>query len=74
MHTDIIDKYIFKNYINQICNNGIYLELGAFNGTRYSNTKFFEDNLNFSGILIEPSLKQFQKLIIRRPKSTCYIY
>ena len=35
--------------------NGKYIELGALDGIQYSNTKFFEDNLGWSGVLIEPT-------------------
>ena len=42
------DRY-FKNK-----RNGTYIELGALDGIFYSNTKFFEDQFGWSGILIEP--------------------
>ena len=59
------DFFIYRNFINQP--NGIFLELGACDGITYSNTKFFEDKLNFKGILIEPVYYMFQKLIKNRP-------
>ena len=67
------DLYIYKNFINKKINDGIYIELGAMNGITYSNSKFFEDELGFQGILIEPT-KQYNELIINRPKNKCFNY
>ena len=41
------------------------------NGVTYSNTKFFEDTLQMSGTLIEPT-QQFLELINNRPKCKNY--
>ena len=54
--------------------NGIYVELGAFDGIEQSNTKFFEDTRNWSGILIEPSTRKYELCLKNRPKSLCYNY
>ncbi len=40
-------------------------------GITYSNTKFFEDKLQFKGVLIEPT-NTYNNLIINRPKCKCY--
>lgn len=61
------DKYLYEKYLNY--KNGFFIEIGAMDGITFSNTKFFEDELNWSGILIEPT-NQFEKLIINRPN--CY--
>jgi FkbM family methyltransferase len=51
---DRLTKYLsFKN--------GIYIELGAFDGIRMSNTKWLEDQYGWTGILIEPSLNKFKE-------------
>jgi hypothetical protein len=50
-----------------------FVELGAVDGIRYSNSKFFEDYLGFTGILIEPTRK-YNNLIINRPKCKNYNY
>ena len=52
-------------------NDGIFVELGAVDGLTYSNTKFFEDSLKFSGTLIEPT-KQYLNLIQNRPNCKNY--
>jgi len=63
------DHFLFEKYLGY--RNGFFIELGAMNGITYSNTKFFEDQLNWTGILIEPT-NQFSELILNRP--ACYNY
>ena len=58
------DIYIFKNFINKKVEDGIFVELGAMDGIIYSNSKFFEDTLNFKGVLIEPT-SLYNNLIIK---------
>lgn len=65
------DAFIYKNFINKFNSSGIFVELGGMNGVVYSNTKFFEDYLGFSGTLIEPT-DQYNQLIINRPKCKNY--
>jgi FkbM family methyltransferase len=62
------DKFLNDNYFKNK-KNGIYIELGAVDGIFQSNTKFFEDNLNWKGILIEPNENQFELLKINRPNN-----
>lgn len=52
---------IFKNVISKFLNykDGIYIEAGANNGVEGSNTIFLEKELNWTGILIEPSKNAF---------------
>ena len=57
-----LNENIFKNK-----QNGVYIELGALDGILYSNTKFFEDSLNWKGILIEPHPEKFKLLQQNRP-------
>ena len=59
-----LNENFFKNK-----RNGIYIELGALDGVLYSNTKFFEDSLNWTGILIEPHPDKFNLLKKNRPKN-----
>jgi len=59
-----LNNNIFKNK-----KNGVYIELGALDGILYSNTKFFEDSLNWSGILIEPHPNKFNLLKKNRPNN-----
>ena len=57
------DRY-FKNK-----RNGTYIELGALDGIFYSNTKFFEDQFGWSGILIEPHPIICESLKNNRPNN-----
>lgn len=59
-----LNQNIFKNK-----QNGVYIELGALDGVLYSNTKFFEDSLNWKGILIEPHPEKFKLLQQNRPNN-----
>jgi len=65
------DTYVYRNYINKNVPDGIFVELGAMDGIKYSNTKFFEDTLQMKGLLIEPTIEYF-KLIQNRPKCIKY--
>jgi FkbM family methyltransferase len=62
------DKFLNDNYFKNK-QNGTYIELGALDGIRFSNTKFFEDTLNWKGILIEPHPLMFKSLSINRPNN-----
>lgn len=55
------DKLIFENFFKNK-KDGFYVDLGAYDGVIGSNTLFFEQNLNWSGILVEPSKNQYSKL------------
>jgi FkbM family methyltransferase len=59
-----LNENIFKNK-----QNGVYIELGALDGILYSNTKFFEDSLNWKGVLIEPHPEKFKLLRLNRPNN-----
>jgi FkbM family methyltransferase len=60
-----LDKKMLE-FINY--ENGFFIECGANDGVDNSNTWYFEKNLNWSGILIEPLNKQFQELKKNRSK------
>jgi FkbM family methyltransferase len=65
------DEFLNNNYFkNKRC--GTYIELGALDGVLYSNTKFFQDKLDWSGILIEPHPYKFRYLNVNRPNN--YIF
>ena len=65
------DKILYEKYLNYP--NGFFIELGAMNGVTFSNTLFFENNLNWSGVLIEPT-SQYHDLIINRPNCHNFNY
>lgn len=50
--------------------NGFFVELGACDGLYYSNSLYFERNLEWDGICIEPNDNYFQQLKMNRK---CFI-
>lgn len=66
------DIFVFENYINQKVDDGCFVELGAVDGVKQSNTCMFERSLGFSGVLIEPDPQQFKLLQRNRPNSQCF--
>ena len=51
-----VDKYLKQK------SNGIFLEVGAVDGVSISNTLFFERERNWTGLLIEPNTKFYERL------------
>jgi FkbM family methyltransferase len=51
---------------------GVFIEAGANDGLRQSNTKLFEEKYGWTGILIEPSEDLFAQLQKNRPFARCY--
>jgi len=67
------DKIIYEKYIKDIhIDNPIYLEMGAMDGLYTSNTLFFEKELNWTGILIEPHPINFSNLLVNRPNNKLF--
>ena len=62
----LYEKY-FKNY--NLEGQKYYFEMGAMDGVIYSNTKFYEDTLGWTGILVEPNPITFYNLIKNRPNN-----
>lgn len=71
----LIDKLVMDKYINYWKDSstknvdGVFVEVGAFDGLTYSNTKTMEESLKWTGILIEPSPASFEKLTRHRPNT-----
>jgi hypothetical protein len=62
------DKFLNDNFFKNK-KTGTYIELGAVDGIFQSNTKFFEDTLGWTGILIEPEPDKFKELTQNRPNN-----
>lgn len=60
-----VNEEIFKNK-----KGGIFVDIGAHDGIRFSNTYFFEKELNWTGLCIEPIPQVFERLCKNRT-STC---
>ena len=67
------DEHVHKIYFPTL-RNGTFLEMGALDGITYSNTKFFEDTMGWSGVLIEPIPSSFAKLEVNRPNCKLFQY
>jgi FkbM family methyltransferase len=52
--------------------NGIYIELGAFDGIHWSNTKWLEDDYDWRGILIEPSFVGYESCLKHRQNNQIF--
>jgi len=63
-----LDKKLDALFENK--RNGVFIELGAFDGLTQSNTAFFEFYREWTGLLIEPSKKSYESCVENRPKST----
>ncbi|KAG7343938.1 methyltransferase FkbM domain containing protein [Nitzschia inconspicua] len=69
----IIFETFFKPYLQTVEDlrhfRGTYVELGAFDGIRESNSRFFDDCLGWNGLLIEGNPLKYIELIPNRPFS-----
>ena len=63
------DKEVVKYYKEK--QNGFFVEIGASDGIKYSNTLLLEKKYNWKGICVEPIPINFQLLCKNRPKSIC---
>jgi FkbM family methyltransferase len=60
------DKYLNENIFKGF-KNGYFVDVGANDGLSINNTLFFERNLGWTGINIEPLEVAFEKLKVNRP-------
>jgi len=59
-----LDNLIFKGY-----KNGVFVDVGAYDGVDINNTLYFETTNNWRGINIEPIEKVYKRLNSNRKKS-----
>ena len=72
-----IYKHFFKkDYVGAIerKRQPVYMEMGAFDGRRESNTRFFDYCLGWDGLLVEPNPVMTQRLIKNRPHAHKMFY
>ena len=55
------DKFVNENFFKDK-RNGVFLDVGAYDGVSISNSLFFEKELGWTGICVEPSPTKFMKL------------
>jgi len=63
------DKSLFTKLFNKMSGPGTYVELGAYNGLRESNSRFFDVCLGWKGLMIEPNPKTYPRLVDARPQA-----
>ena len=66
------DKFLHKKVFKDF-RNGVFLDLGAFDGITLSNTYFFEKQLKWRGWCFEPIPKYF-KILKSKRKAICLNY
>ena len=54
------DKFVYENYF-QGKTDGYFVDIGAHDGTTFSNSKFYEE-LGWTGVCVEPNPKVFETL------------
>lgn len=55
------DKFVYERYFKDK-HNGVFIDIGAHDGITFSNTYFFEKELGWKGICIEPQPLVFKQL------------
>jgi FkbM family methyltransferase len=65
-----IDKQMLE-FINY--RDGFFVEIGAGDGVYLSNTHYFEKNLGWQGILVDPVLHHHLSCLTQRPRSISYL-
>jgi FkbM family methyltransferase len=60
------DEYIYNSFFKNKTEPGVFLEIGADDGVRFSNCKFFEETHNWTGIAVEARKEAYNKLITNR--------
>jgi FkbM family methyltransferase len=64
------DLEVLKFYNNK--EGGYFIEIGASDGIRLSNTYLLEQKYKWKGICCEPISSRFNKLVKNRPNSICF--
>jgi FkbM family methyltransferase len=63
------DLEVIRFYNNK--QGGFFIEIGASDGIKISNTYLLETQYNWKGICCEPIPYNFEKLVVNRPNSLC---
>ena len=59
------DEFLLNEFFHNVC-GGRYIEMGALDGERYSNSLFFNRALDWKGLLVEADPNNYKKLIENR--------
>jgi len=61
------DSWIYNRFFSNRC-GGVYLDVGAHDGKKISNSYFFEVQANWRGMCVEPNPETFKNLSMNRPR------
>jgi FkbM family methyltransferase len=63
------DRFLYEHFFSKYTFPGqkYFFEMGAMDGVTYSNTKFYEDSLQWTGLLVEPNPILYAQLLENRP-------
>lgn len=60
---------LIANILFEMETSGFFIESGANDGEYHSNTLYMERYLNWTGLLVEPDINAFKRLITRNRKA-----
>ncbi len=63
------DRFLLDNFFRGR-RGGVFVDIGAYDGEKFSNTLFFEKSMGWTGLCVEPLPSAFQALKARR-KAIC---
>jgi len=55
------DRFVYKTFFRGM-RSGVFVEIGALDGTRFSNTRFLQHEMGWRGLLMEPSRRNYAAL------------
>ena len=66
---ETVNKLVFNGMTE-----GFFMEFGAGDGKTFSNTYFFEKELNWNGVLVEPVLKHYNEIKISAKRNCAVVH
>lgn len=63
------DRFLYQKFFKDV-KNGVFVDIGAHDGISFSNSYFFEQTLDWTGICIEP-IPEVYALLKKRRKAIC---
>ena len=64
------DKFVAEHLFPGM-RNGVFVDVGAYDGVTLSNSCFFEREMGWTGLCVEPIPDVFRELVSNRPGSVC---
>eukprot|EP00985_Skeletonema_marinoi_P010642 scaffold4979_cov82-Skeletonema_marinoi.AAC.1 len=62
-----------EKWFKDIC-HGTYMEIGGLDGVRFSNSYVYNKGLNWTGVLVEASPRNYQQLVRNRPNEIANVH